>query len=121
MKAINFFILVFVTALSSACSEYPVVNKKVEAAIDSIRGRYKFISATFSGPAIDLNDDGICSNNIEEELKSYSTCSIAFPYSIIVHASILFDEYYASQFVPFQNMNFEMESGLYIRSKLFGT
>ena len=75
-----------------SCSEDIWIEDLTEMEKDKIRGRYELVSAVWEGDPIDLNDDGVATNDYLEEFGGYGAeyqavfqgdVSIGIPYTYV--------------------------------------
>lgn len=90
MKKILYMALCAICVLS--CSEDIWIEDLKEMEKDKIRGRYELVSAVWEGDPIDLNDDGVATNDYLEEFGAYGAdyqatfqgdVSIGVPYTCL--------------------------------------
>lgn len=76
------FKLIIFAALAVSCSEkQPDILEEIT---DGLRGKYQLKSFTYLGEPVDLDDDGVCSNDIIAEMERYSNTERILSYPLII-------------------------------------
>lgn len=115
MNKINFALalaLTFMTAV--ACDKNKVVYDMTDAAraaMDRLVGEYELVGAEWDGAPVDLNDDGVASASIFDELKEVPDLTdeigieidMTAPYRTSVRISLLIEEIYLNTSIAFWN------------------
>lgn len=77
------FKLIIFAALAVSCSEkQPDILEEIT---DGLRGKYQLKSFTYLGEPVDLDDDGVCSNDIIAEMERYSNTDNVLSYPLIIY------------------------------------
>lgn len=117
MNKINFALalalaLTFMAAV--ACDKNKVVYDMTDAAraaMDRLVGEYELVGAEWDGAPVDLNDDGVASASIFDELKEVPDLTdeigieidMTAPYRTSVRISLLIEEIYLNTSIAFWN------------------
>ena len=115
MNKINFAISLALTLMAAlACDKNKVVYDMTDAAraaMDRLVGEYELVGAEWDGTPVDLNDDGVASASIFDELKEVPDLTdeigieidMAAPYRTSVRISLLIEEIYLNTSIAFWN------------------
>ena len=115
MNKINFAISLALTLMAAvACDKNKVVYDMTDAAraaMDRLVGEYELVGAEWDGAPVDLNDDGVASASIFDELKEVPDLTdeigieidMAAPYRTSVRISLLIEEIYLNTSIAFWN------------------
>lgn len=115
MNKINFAIALALTFMAAvACDKNKVVYDMTDAAraaMDRLVGEYELVGAEWDGAPVDLNDDGVASASIFDELKALPDLTdeigieidMTAPYRISVRISLLIEEIYLNTSIAFWN------------------
>lgn len=115
MNKINFAFALALTFMSAvACDKNKVVYDMTDAAraaMDRLVGEYELVGAEWDGAPVDLNDDGVASASIFDELKEVPDLTdeigieidMTAPYRTSVRISLLIEEIYLNTSIAFWN------------------
>ena len=115
MNKINFAFALALTFMSAvACDKNKVVYDMTDAAraaMDRLVGEYELVGAEWDGATVDLNDDGVASASIFDELKEVPDLTdeigieidMTAPYRTSVRISLLIEEIYLNTSIAFWN------------------
>ena len=115
MNKINFALALALTFMAAvACDKNKVVYDMTDAAraaMDRLVGEYELVGAEWDGAPVDLNDDGVASASIFDELKEVPDLTdeigieidMAAPYRTSVRISLLIEEIYLNTSIAFWN------------------
>lgn len=115
MNKINFALALALTFMSAvACDKNKVVYDMTDAAraaMDRLVGEYELVGAEWDGAPVDLNDDGVASASIFDELKEVPDLTdeigieidMEAPYRTSVRISLLIEEIYLNTSIAFWN------------------
>lgn len=115
MKKINFALALALTFMAAvACDKNKVVYDMTDAAraaMDRLVGEYELVGAEWDGAPVDLNDDGVASASIFDELKEVPDLTdeigieidMTAPYWTSVRISLLIEEIYLNTSIAFWN------------------
>lgn len=115
MNKINFAIALTLTFMAAvACDKNKVVYDMTDAAraaMDRLVGEYELVGAEWDGALVDLNDDGVASASIFDELKEVPDLTdeigieidMTAPYRTSVRISLLIEEIYLNTSIAFWN------------------
>lgn len=115
MNKINFAFALALTFMAAvACDENKVVYDMTDAAraaMDRLVGEYELVGAEWDGAPVDLNDDGVASASIFDELKEVPDLTdeigieidMEAPYRTSVRISLLIEEIYLNTSIAFWN------------------
>ena len=115
MNKINFALALALTFMAAvACDKNKVVYDMTDAAraaMDRLVGEYELVGAEWDGAPVDLNDDGVASSSIFDELKEVPDLTdeigieidMTAPYQTSVRISLLIEEIYLNTSIAFWN------------------
>lgn len=115
MNKINFAFALALTFMAAvACDKNKVVYDMTDvarAAMDRLVGEYELVGAEWDGAPVDLNDDGVASASIFDELKEVPDLTdeigieidMEAPYRTSVRISLLIEEIYLNTSIAFWN------------------
>lgn len=115
MNKINFALALALTFMAAvACDKNKVVYDMTDAAraaMDRLVGEYELVGAEWDGAPVDLNDDGVASASIFDELKEVPDLTdeigieidMEAPYRTSVRISLLIEEIYLNTSIAFWN------------------
>lgn len=115
MNKINFALALALTFMAAvACDKNKVVYDMTDAAraaMDRLVGEYELVGAEWDGAPVDLNDDGVASASIFDELKAVPDLTdeigieidMTAPYRTSVRISLLIEEIYLNTSIAFWN------------------
>lgn len=115
MNKINFAFALALTFMAAvACDKNKVVYDMTDAAraaMDRLVGEYELVGAEWDGAPVDLNDDGVASASIFDELKEVPDLTdeigieidMTAPYRTSVRISLLIEEIYLNTSIAFWN------------------
>lgn len=115
MNKINFALALALTFMAAvACDKNKVVYDMTDAAraaMDRLVGEYELVGAEWDGAPVDLNDDGVASASIFDELKEVPDLTdeigieidMEAPYQTSVRISLLIEEIYLNTSIAFWN------------------
>lgn len=115
MNKINFALALALTFMAAvACDKNKVVYDMTDAAraaMDRLVGEYELVGAEWDGAPVDLNDDGVASASIFDELKEVPDLTdeigieidMTAPYLTSVRISLLIEEIYLNTSIAFWN------------------
>lgn len=115
MNKINFALALALTFMAAvACDKNKVVYDMTDAAraaMDRLVGEYELVGAEWDGAPVDLNDDGVASASIFDELKEVPDLTdeigieidMTAPYRTSVRISLLIEEIYLNTSIAFWN------------------
>lgn len=115
MNKINFALALALTFMAAvACDKNKVVYDMTDAAraaMDRLVGEYELVGAEWDGTPVDLNDDGVASASIFDELKEVPDLTdeigieidMVAPYRTSVRISLLIEEIYLNTSIAFWN------------------
>lgn len=115
MNKINFAFALALTFMAAvACDKNKVVYDMTDAAraaMDRLVGEYELVGAEWDGAPVDLNDDGVASASIFDELKEVPDLTdeigieidMTAPYRTAVRISLLIEEIYLNTSIAFWN------------------
>lgn len=115
MNKINFALALALTFMAAvACDKNKVVYDMTDAAraaMDRLVGEYELVGAEWDGAPVDLNDDGVASASIFDELKEVPDLTdeigieidMTAPYQTSVRISLLIEEIYLNTSIAFWN------------------
>lgn len=115
MNKINFAFALALTFMAAvACDKNKVVYDMTDAAraaMDRLVGEYELVGAEWEGAPVDLNDDGVASASIFDELKEVPDLTdeigieidMTAPYRTSVRISLLIEEIYLNTSIAFWN------------------
>ena len=115
MNKINFAFALALTFMAAvACDKNKVVYDMTDAAraaMDRLVGEYELVGAEWDGAPVDLNDDGVASASIFDELKEVPDLTdeigieidMTAPYLTSVRISLLIEEIYLNTSIAFWN------------------
>lgn len=115
MNKINFALALALTFMAAvACDKNKVVYDMTDAAraaMDRLVGEYELVGAEWDGTPVDLNDDGVASASIFDELKEVPDLTdeigieidMTAPYRTSVRISLLIEEIYLNTSIAFWN------------------
>lgn len=115
MNKINFAITLALTLMAAiACDKNKVEYDMTDAArvaMDRLVGEYELVGAEWDGAPVDLNDDGVASASIFDELKEVPDLTdeigieidMEAPYRTSVRISLLIEEIYLNTSIAFWN------------------
>lgn len=115
MTKINFVLALALTFVAAvACDKNKVVYDMTDAAraaMDRLVGEYELVGAEWDGAPVDLNDDGVASASIFDELKEVPDLTdeigieidMTAPYRTSVRISLLIEEIYLNTSIAFWN------------------
>lgn len=115
MTKINFALALALTFMAAvACDKNKVVYDMTDAAraaMDRLVGEYELVGAEWDGAPVDLNDDGVASASIFDELKEVPDLTdeigieidMTAPYQTSVKISLLIEEIYLNTSIAFWN------------------
>ena len=115
MNKINFAFALALTFMAAvACDKNKVVYDMTDAAraaMDRLVGEYELVGAEWDGAPVDLNDDGVASASIFDELKEVPDLTdeigieidMTAPYWTSVRISLLIEEIYLNTSIAFWN------------------
>mgnify|MGYP000684797555 FL=1 len=115
MTKINFALALALTFMAAvACDKNKVVYDMTDAAraaMDRLVGEYELVGAEWDGAPVDLNDDGVASASIFDELKEVPDLTdeigieidMTAPYRTSVRISLLIEEIYLNTSIAFWN------------------
>lgn len=115
MTKINFALALALTFMAAvACDKNKVVYDMTDAAraaMDRLVGEYELVGAEWDGTPVDLNDDGVASASIFDELKEVPDLTdeigieidMEAPYRTSVRISLLIEEIYLNTSIAFWN------------------
>lgn len=115
MNKIYFALSLALTLMAAiACDKDKVVYDMTDAAraaMDRLVGEYKLVGAEWDGAPVDLNDDGVASASIFDELKEVPDLTdeigieidMEAPYRTSVRISLLIEEIYLNTSIAFWN------------------
>lgn len=115
MNKINFALALALTFMAAvACDKNKVVYDMTDAAraaMDRLVGEYELVGAEWDGAPVDLNDDGVASASIFDELKEVPDLAdeigieidMTAPYRTSVRISLLIEEIYLNTSIAFWN------------------
>ena len=115
MRKINFAITLALTLMAAiACDKNKVeydMTDAARAAMDRLVGEYELVGADWDGAPVDLNDDGVASASIFDELKEVPDLTdeigieidMTAPYLTSVRISLLIEEIYLNTSIAFWN------------------
>lgn len=115
MNKINFAFALALTFMAAvACDKNKVVYDMTDAAraaMDRLVGEYELVGAEWDGAPVDLNDDGVASASIFDELKEVPDLTdeigieidMTAPYQTSVRISLLIEEIYLNTSIAFWN------------------
>lgn len=115
MNKINFALALALTFMAAvACDKNKVVYDMTDAAraaMDRLVGEYELVGAEWDGAPVDLNDDGVASASIFDELKEVPDMTdeigieidMTAPYRTSVRISLLIEEIYLNTSIAFWN------------------
>lgn len=115
MNKINFALALALTFMAAvACDKNKVVYDMTDAAraaMDRLVGDYELVGAEWDGAPVDLNDDGVASASIFDELKEVPDLTdeigieidMTAPYRTSVRISLLIEEIYLNTSIAFWN------------------
>lgn len=115
MNKINFALALALTFMAAvACDKNKVVYDMTDAAraaMDRLVGEYELVGAEWDGAPVDLNDDGMASASIFDELKEVPDLTdeigieidMTAPYRTSVRISLLIEEIYLNTSIAFWN------------------
>lgn len=115
MNKINFAITLALTLMAAiACDKNKVeydMTDAARAAMDRLVGEYELVGAEWDGAPVDLNDDGVASASIFDELKEVPDLTdeigieidMEAPYRTSVRISLLIEEIYLNTSIAFWN------------------
>lgn len=115
MNKINFALALALTFMAAvACDKNKVVYDMTDAAraaMDRLVGEYELVGAEWDGAPVDLNDDGVASASIFDELKEVPDLTdeigieidMTAPYWTSVRISLLIEEIYLNTSIAFWN------------------
>lgn len=115
MNKINFAFALALTFMAAvACDKNKVVYDMTDAAraaMDRLVGEYELVGAEWDGTPLDLNDDGVASASIFDELKEVPDLTdeigieidMTAPYRTSVRISLLIEEIYLNTSIAFWN------------------
>lgn len=115
MNKIYFALALALTFMAAvACDKNKVVYDMTDAAraaMDRLVGEYELVGAEWDGAPVDLNDDGVASASIFDELKEVPDLTdeigieidMTAPYRTSVRISLLIEEIYLNTSIAFWN------------------
>lgn len=115
MNKINFAFALALTFMAAvACDKNKVVYDMTDAAraaMDRLVGEYELVGVEWDGAPVDLNDDGVASASIFDELKEVPDLTdeigieidMTAPYQTSVRISLLIEEIYLNTSIAFWN------------------
>ena len=115
MNKINFALALALTFMAAvACDKNKVeydMTDAARAAMDRLVGEYELVGAEWDGAPVDLNDDGVASASIFDELKEVPDLTdeigieidMTAPYLTSVRISLLIEEIYLNTSIAFWN------------------
>lgn len=115
MNKIYFALALALTFMAAvACDKNKVVYDMTDAAraaMDRLVGEYELVGAEWDGAPVDLNDDGVASASIFDELKEVPDLTdeigieidMEAPYRTSVRISLLIEEIYLNTSIAFWN------------------
>lgn len=115
MTKINFALALALTFMAAiACDKDKVsydMTDAARAAMDRLVGEYELVGAEWDGAPVDLNDDGVASASIFDELKEVPDLTdeigieidMEAPYRTSVRISLLIEEIYLNTSIAFWN------------------
>ena len=115
MNKINFVLALALTLMAAiACGKDKVsydMTDAARAAMDRLVGEYELVGAEWDGAPVDLNDDGVASASIFDELKEVPDLTdeigieidMTAPYRTSVRISLLIEEIYLNTSIAFWN------------------
>lgn len=115
MNKINFAFTLALTFMAAvACDKNKVeydMTDAARAAMDRLVGEYELVGAEWDGAPVDLNDDGVASASIFDELKEVPDLTdeigieidMTAPYRTSVRISLLIEEIYLNTSIAFWN------------------
>lgn len=115
MTKINFALALALTFMAAvACDKNKVVYDMTDAAraaMDRLVGEYELVGAEWDGAPVDLDDDGVASASIFDELKEVPDLTdeigieidMEAPYRTSVRISLLIEEIYLNTSIAFWN------------------
>lgn len=115
MNKINFALALALTFMAAvACDKNKVeydMTDAARAAMDRLVGEYELVGADWDGAPVDLNDDGVASASIFDELKEVPDLTdeigieidMTAPYLTSVRISLLIEEIYLNTSIAFWN------------------
>ena len=115
MTKINFALALALTFMAAvACDKNKVeydMTDAARAAMDRLVGEYELVGAEWDGAPVDLNDDGVASASIFDELKEVPDLTdeigieidMTAPYWTSVRISLLIEEIYLNTSIAFWN------------------
>lgn len=115
MNKINFALALALTFMAAvACDKNKVeydMTDAARAAMDRLVGEYELVGAEWDGAPVDLNDDGVASASIFDELKEVPDLTdeigieidMTAPYRTSVRISLLIEEIYLNTSIAFWN------------------
>lgn len=115
MNKIYFALALALTFMAAvACDKNKVVYDMTDAAraaMDRLVGEYELVGAEWDGVPVDLNDDGVASASIFDELKEVPDLTdeigieidMTAPYRTSVRISLLIEEIYLNTSIAFWN------------------